>query len=478
MKDIFENWNEAKSLILEGLSPRKQAIVSTLLDNQRQQILSESVAGTGSTSANDIANFRKSLLPMVRRIIPGTIATEIVGVQPMSGPVGQVFSMRYRYADSVTGDAARDPFSLGGTDNEFTTGDEVFGNLKTIKHFYSSSKSGNAIANAGDYGVGDAVSGLPGDAVDGQGWDSEISQTANFGPYADPAGYFRSVTGSLHGGSGSTLEGSFGRRVTLDVTSQSVSAATRRLQANWTIEAMQDLQSQHGLNMEREMTTGVSAQIVNEIDYEIISDLVALAGTAATFDGAATGTYGFGGAGNYSPSFIGDRLANLGVLINRVANEIGAKTRKGVGNFMVVSPLMVSILQSAAKSVFAPAIEGSFKGPTNTMLVGTLNGQIKVYSYAWNRAGVGVDLGMGASSANDKILIGYKGGNAENDAGYFYCPYIPLTSTSVITHPTTGQQVISLSTRYGKAVFTDTRTSLGNSADYYGKIQVTNLDLR
>jgi hypothetical protein len=139
--------------------------------------------------------------------------------------------------------------------------------------------------------------------------------------------------------------------------------------------------------------------------------------------------------------------------------------------------MIVSILQSAAKSVFAPAVEGSFKGPNNTQLVGTLNGTIKVYSYLWNQAGAGVDMGAPAPGNDDTILVGYKGGNGETDAGYFYCPYIPLMSSGVVVNPVTFQPVVSLMTRYGKSVFTRAETSLGNSSDYYGKIAVNDLDL-
>jgi hypothetical protein len=231
---------------------------------------------------------------------------------------------------------------------------------------------------------------------------------------------------------------------------------------------MQDLQAQHGLDLENEMTQALSAEIVQEIDNEIITDLLGLAGTVAAFDGSLPGAPGY-----YRPTFVGDRLANLGVMINYVANEIGRKTRRGVGNFIVVSPMIVSVLQSASKSVFAPAVQGSFKGPNNTMLVGTLNGTIKVYSYLWNQ----VQSTSVGGSGNDSILVGYKGGNGETDSGYFYCPYIPLMSSGVVINPVTFQPVVSLMTRYGKATFTQKATSLGNSADYYGKINVSALSL-
>ena len=156
--------------------------------------------------------------------------------------------------------------------------------------------------------------------------------------------------------------------------------------------------------------------------------------------------------------------------INWVANEIARKTRRGAGNFIVVSPMIVSLLQSASKSVFAPAIAGSFKGPNNTQLVGTLNGTIKVYSYLWNQS-----QPTPGGTGNDVILVGYKGGNGETDCGYFYCPYIPLMSTGTVMNPLTYQPSISLMTRYGKTTFTQSATSLANSADYYGKINVSAL---
>ncbi len=502
MEEYMNNWTETKAALLEGLDSRRQEIVAPLLENQKNQILSETAAGgTGVTQAHDIAGFRKILIPMIRRIIPGTIATELVGVQPMSGPVGLVYTLRYRYAEAVTGDADRNPY---GPPNDIAPEDEVFGNVSPIRAFYSGADGDPTTTQPpGASGIDETfATDITGADAQGRSWDSSMPATDtagdppefnSYGPHDDPgslgeqatnssgdraAQYFRAVAGTLRGGSGSYLEGSGGRKMTLDVVSQAVEAGSRKLQAGWTIEAMQDLNAQHGLDLESEMTQALSAEIVQEIDYEIISDLFALAGTVETFDGAAAGTYGGGGAGNYAPAYIGDRLANLGVIVNRVANEIGRKTRRGTANFMVVSPLMVSVLQSAAKSVFAPAVEGSFKGPNNTMMVGTLNGTIKVYSHLWNQAGAGAEMGAApAAAVNDTMLLGYKGGNGETDTGYFYCPYIPLMSSGVVVHPVTFQPVVSLMTRYGKAVFVNAATSLGNSSDYYGKINVTALDL-
>lgn len=482
MEMLIENWNETKAALLEGLPSKTQGIVDAVLENQKNFMLKESAAA-GSTAADSIAGFRKILIPMIRRIIPGTIATELVGVQPMSGPVGLVYTLRYRYTEGVAGTTSHNPFGLPAA---IVAGSELFGNSSPIRQWYSGgapSPAANQAAGAsGLVDAGDTTTNINGTNSTGQAWPSSLPayDTSQFGPYADSTGVTLNgnFAGSLHGGSGSFLEGSGGRKLTMDVVSQAVEAGTRKLQAGWTIEAMQDLNAQHGLDLESEMTQALSAEIVQEIDQEIITDLIALAGTVETFDGSGAGTYGTGG--NYTPAFIGDRLANLGVIINRVANEIARKTRRGGANFIVVSPLIVSILQSAAKSVFAPAVEGAFKGPNNTMMVGTLNGTIKVYSYLWNQAGAFADLGgtTSPSSTNDVILVGYKGGNGEVDTGYFYCPYIPLMSSGVVVNPVTFQPVVSLMTRYGKAVFTNTNTSLGNSADYYGKITVSNLDLR
>jgi hypothetical protein len=475
MNELFENWSEVKEALLDGLDSQKKSIVGTLLENQKQHILTETAAA-GAVAANDIAGFRKILIPMIRRIIPGTIATEIVGVQPMQGPVGLVYTMRYRYGEGVNVPAAGsagNPWTANGSDGTLAAGDEMFGNNPVLRQFYSG--AAGAVAGTADAQFAGA-SGITNTNADEANIAAEASRgawpsslpaynSAAFGPYpaagVDAIG--QKYAGRLYGGSGSFIEGSGGRTVKLEVISQAVEAGTRKLQAGWTVEAMQDLKSQHGLDLESELSQVVSAEIVQEIDSEILSDLLALAGTVGTYDYASIGL-----GPQYQPAYLGDRFANLGIVINAVCNEIARKTRRGPGNFIVVSPMVVSILQSAAKSVFAPAVAGSFKGPNNTMLVGTLNGTIKVYSYLWNQVS-----GLGAAQ-NDVILVGYKGGNGETDTGYFYCPYIPLMSSGVVINPVTFQPVVSMMTRYGKTAFTQTQTSLGNSADYYGKINVSN----
>lgn len=408
--ELFENWQETKETLLEGLSESKKRILAPVLENQMQHL--KETAPSGTSAAGAIGNFQKIVIPMIRRIVPGTIATELVGVQPMAGPVGLVYSLRFLFSEAVNATPAAG--TLGSASSEdISAGDEVFGNNSKTKRFYSTS---DTAAPAGGPAAGTST--------------GSAAATADYEAFG-------------------------GRAMTLEVLKQTVTAGSRKLQARWTPEAMQDLKASHGLDLEAEITASLSAAVVSEIDNEIINDLIALAGTTDSFDMAGT----FTGV----PNYVGDRHAVLGVLINKVANEIARKTRRGPANWIVVSPLVVSVLQSAAKSVFAPATTGSFEGPNNTKLVGTLNGNIKVYTYIYHDQGT------------EPILLGYKGGSGEMDSGYFYCPYIPLMSSGVVVDPNTFNPHVSLMTRYGKATFTNSSTSLGNSADYFGRISVANL---
>lgn len=447
MNELFENWQETKAALLEGLDARRAAIVSTVLDNQAKY-LSETASGDVS-SVGAIGSFQKIILPMIRRIIPGTIATEVVGVQPMTGPTGLVFSLRFVYKNAAT--TAETP------DGDIAVNDEVFGNTSATAPYASKMRRfyAGGVTPGASGGLYDATFGV------------------NQGGAYTPAGSFTTASSPLSGEAGDVvdMEAFAGRAMGLQVLRQPVIAKTRKLQAKWTIEAMQDLSSQHGLDLEAEITQALSAEIVHEIDNEIVTDLIRLAGTTETFDmsGSFTGV----------PHYVGDRHAVLGVLINKVANEIAAKTRRGAGNFIIVSPQIVSVLQSAAKSVFAPAVAGSFEGPNNTRLAGTLNGTIKVYSFLFNASfgtvAAGSGVPGGATASSDIVVVGFKGGTGETDSGYFYCPYVPLMTSNTVVDPTTYNNQLMVMTRYGKVTFTSNATSLANSADYYGKIVVNNL---
>ena len=140
------------------------------------------------------------------------------------------------------------------------------------------------------------------------------------------------------------------------------------------------------------------------------------------------------------------------------------RTRRGAGNYAVVSPFALTILQSATTSAFARTTEGTFEAPTNTKFVGTLNGAMKIYVNSYD--------------TDDKaILIGYKG-SSESDAPAFYCPYIPLMSSGVVLDPSTFEPVVSFMTRYGYVELSNTASSLGNAADYLGLVNITNANVK
>jgi hypothetical protein len=377
MSNLFEsNWSATKDALLEGLSGSRKATLGAVLENTKRHLQESATAG--ASQAGNIATLNKVMLPLIRRVMPSVIANELVGVQPMTGPVGQIHTLRTRYADTAAG------------------------------------------VNAGD---------------------EALSPFAIASAYSGP-----SAT--------ATAEGTVGNKMSIQVLKQTVEAKTRRLSARWTFEAAQDAEAMHGLDVEAEIMQALAQEIVVEIDQEIIGSLRSLAGAGQALDFSSISS-------DYTPTYVGDRHALLAVEINRAANKIAARTRRGAGNYIVVSPEALTVLQSASTSTFARTTEGSFEAPTNTKLAGTLNGTIKVFvdSYA---------------ADNTKVLIGYKG-SSETDAPAFYCPYIPLMSTGPVMDPNTFEPVVSFMTRYGYIELTNTASSLGNAADYVEAIQMSNV---
>jgi hypothetical protein len=248
------------------------------------------------------------------------------------------------------------------------------------------------------------------------------------------------------------MEGNGGKQISVQILKQAVEAKTRKLQARWTFESAQDAQAMHGIDVEAEIMAALAQEITAEIDQEILLSLSTLAAVEYTYNQATV---------SGTATFVGDEHAALAVLINRTANLIAQRTRRGAGNWAVVSPASLTVLQSATTSAFARTTEGTFEAPTNTKFVGTLNGAMRVFvnSYA-------------SDTAN--VLVGYKG-SSEADAAAFYCPYIPLMSSGVVLDPTSFEPVVSFMTRYGFVELTNTASSFGNAADYVGEIAVQNL---
>jgi hypothetical protein len=381
--NLMENWSETKTALTDGLTGTKKQVMESVLENTKTY-LSEA-AGPGATGAGNIATLNKVILPVIRRVMPTVIANEIVGVQPMTGPVGQIHTLRVRYAETfdsaVAGDEALSPFQI------------------------ATGYSGNATTNRAE--------------------------------------------------ATSALEGLGGKKMSIQVLKQTVEAKTRKLSARWTFEAAQDAQSMHGLDVEAEIMQALAQEITAEIDQEIIASLSSLAGAASSTyaQGAVSGT----------ATFVGDEHAALAVLINKEANTIAARTRRGAGNWAVVSPTVLTVLQSATTSAFARSTEGAFEAPTNTKFVGTLNGTMRIY--------------VNQYAANDDVLVGYKGAT-ETDAAAFYCPYIPLMSSGTVLDPQTFEPVVSFMTRYGYVELSNQASSLGNAADYLSKIAVTTAQLQ
>jgi hypothetical protein len=391
---LESRWGETKEALLEGLKGTRRSTMGVVLENTRKGLLNEN-ATAGSTGAGNIATLNRVILPVIRRVMPTVIANELVGVQPMTGPVGQIHTLRVRYAQSLTDNSA--------AATSVTAGEEALSPFK-IAQAYSRTASGTATTN------------------------------------------------SYTGANTATLEGNGGKQISVQILRQAVEAKSRKLQARWTFEAAQDAQSQHGIDVEAEIMAALAQEITAEIDQEILLSLRTLAATEFTYNQAAV---------SGTATYVGDEHAALAVLINRVANLIAQRTRRGAGNWAVVSSAALTVLQSATTSAFARTTEGTFEAPTNTKFVGTLNGAMRVFvdSYAPD---------------TQAVLVGYKG-SSETDAAAFYCPYIPLMSSGVVLDPATFEPVVSFMTRYGYIELTNTASSFGNAADYLGEIAVQNL---
>ena len=398
-QELLESrWDETKEALMEGLKGSRRGTMGVILENTRKYLKEN--ASAGSTVSGNIATLNRVILPVIRRVMPTVIANEIVGVQPMTGPVGQIHTLRVRYANNMTDNSA--------AATSVVAGEEALSPFKIA-----------------------------------QAYSSATTVTA---------GAVQPTQSTYTGANTSTLEGSGGRQISVQILKQAVEAKTRKLQARWTFEAAQDAQAMHGIDVEAEIMAALAQEITAEIDQEILLSLRSLAQTEFTYNQATV---------SGTATFVGDEHAALAVLINRVANLIAQRTRRGAGNWAVVSPASLTVLQSATTSAFARTTEGTFEAPTNTKFVGTLNGAMRVFvdSYA---------------SDTTPVLVGYKG-SSEADAPAFYCPYIPLMSSGVVLDPSTFEPVVSFMTRYGYIELTNTASSFGNAGDYVGEIAVSNL---
>lgn len=381
-------WNRLKKGMVSDIKGASRRRITESVLENVRRQFLAEHATQGSTVAANVAIINKVMMPLIKRIMPTVMAHELVGVQPLSGPSGTITTMRIRYAT-----------------NSPVDGSGIIAGQEALSPFL----------------VG--------------AWYSGNEDMVNPGA-ADTA----------------VLEGTGGNDINIEFVKEDVKAGARKLKARFTLEAMQDAQSQYGVNIEQELTSALAQEIVLDIDQEILDKLQAIAGLpVATYDqnkisGVATSVV--------------DEHAALAVMINRYSNEIARKIRKASANWSVVSHTVLSVLQSATASQFVRTTEGTFEAPTNNKYVGTLNNTLKVY--------------VNTYAKDDDILIGYKGSD-EIDAAAYYCPYIPVMSSGTILDPNTFEHVMALSTRYGFFALTNPANSLGNAGDFLAKIKVANL---
>ena len=396
----------------------KKAVTAVLLENQekflreeRGVMLSEaaptmntgttsSVAGFGgsATATGPVAGFDPVLISLIRRSMPKLLAYDLCGVQPMTGPTGLIFAMRSRYGTTRTG-----------------TSNEAFYNEA------DSDFSGRDAAGTGGFGSATAHSGTnPSALLDG-------------GTYTTGRGMRTDEAETLGTGSNAFAEMNF------SIEKVTVTAKSRALKAEYSLELAQDLKAIHGLDAETELANILSTEVLAEINREIVRTIYAIAKPGAQNNTANPGVFDLDVDSNGRWSV--EKFKGLLFQIEREANAIGQQTRRGKGNFIVCSADVASALGMAGVLDYTPALNGNngLTGvdDTSSTLVGTLNGRIKVY----------VDPYSANISANHFFVMGYKG-TSPYDAGLFYCPYVPLQMVRAIGQDTF-QPKIGFKTRYG-----------------------------
>jgi len=415
----------------------RRAVTSILLENEEQALREDSSlansAGTGlnySTSSG-LAGYDPILIALVRRAMPNLMAYDVASVQPMTSPTGLIFAMKSTY-------------SVGTR----TSGPEAL-----YKEAYT--RFSGISYGAGLTGVTPEFS-MAGDPLTGIVSATSVTATGGWAPYG---GMERQIAEAL--GEGGTTSGDF-NSMAFTIDRAAVTARTRALKAEYTIELAQDLKAIHGLDAETELANILSTEILAEINREVVRSIYATAKLGAQHTdlkyNSTNGTsYQFGGTAN--PITVGgvydllydsdgrwsaEKFRGLMFQIEREANVIAKDTRRGKGNFIICSSDVASALAMGGFLNVSPALNVNLDvDDTGNTFVGVLNGKIKVYVDPYS--GVGIN-----TSARDFVCVGYKG-TSPYDAGLFYCPYIPLQMVRAI-NPNTFQPKIGFKTRYGMAV--------------------------
>ena len=434
----------------------KRGVVAQLLENQERALTEEAgmlnetlaTAGTGgfgadATATGPNAGFDPVLISLIRRSMPQLIAYDIAGVQPMTGPTGLIFAMRTNYGSE------RNP-AAGGYDEAF----------------FNEPNAGFS-GGPGSYDPG-ASSSTDNDA---EGTNPALLNDS-------PAGTYE-LTGDAQGMATATAEalsdaasGTAFREMGFSIEKVSVTAKSRALKAEYSLELAQDLKAIHGLDAEQELANILSTEILAEINREVVRTIYVNAVAGAQNNTANAGIFDLDVDSNGRWSV--EKFKGLLFQIERDANAIGQQTRRGKGNILICSADVASALGMAGVLDYTPALAGNngLAGvdDTSSTLVGTLNGKIKVY----------VDPYSANVADKHFYVAGYKGSNAF-DAGLFYCPYVPLQQVRAI-NPDTFTPKIGFKTRYGmvsnpfaQGLTQGSGALTANSNRYYRRVQVANL---
>jgi len=455
---LTEKW--APLLDHEGSEAIKDShrrnVTAVLLENQEQMLREEqsflgeasptNSAGTGgfsgsSAEAGPVAGFDPVLISLIRRAMPNLVAYDLAGVQPMSGPTGLIFAMRSRYTNQSGTEALFDePDSAfsGQNSAENLTG----GMTDTAAGFGTTSQSGT------NPGVLNPVASATTSAYDvGQGMRTGDSEALGDGA----SNHFQEMAFSIE-------------KVT-------VTAKSRALKAEYSLELAQDLKAIHGLNAESELANILSTEILAEINREVIRTIYKSAEQGATINTATAGTFDLDTDSNGRWSV--EKFKGLLFQIERDANQIAQRTRRGKGNVVLCSADVASALTMAGILDYTPALNANLNvDDTGNTFAGTLAGKYKVY----------IDPFAANNDANQYYVVGYKGSNPY-DAGLFYCPYVPLQMVRAVGQDTF-QPKIGFKTRYGIVAnpFAEGNVSnqglgrlLSNSNRYYRRVKVSNL---
>ena len=461
---LQEKW--APVLGSEGASPignrYKKAVTSVLLENQERFLREErgmlsevavnglgagTVAPAGSALGNantaGLAGFDPVLISLVRRAMPNLMAYDVCGVQPMSGPTGLIFAMRSRYENQ------------GGEEALFNEPDTGF------------SAAHDATQGAYTPRTGAGVGG------DSEGNNPALLNDSSPGTYEVGRGMSREALEAM-GEAGKLF-----REMSFSIEKTSVTAKSRALKAEYTLELAQDLKAIHGLDAEQELANILSSEVLAEINREVVRTVYSVAKVGAQNNVANAGIFDLDVDSNGRWSV--EKFKGLLFQIERDANAIAQETRRGKGNFLICSADVASALAMAGVLDYSSGLNGA-GGPsigevddTGNLAVGTINGRIKVY----------VDPYSANLSDKHYYVIGYKG-TSPYDAGLFYCPYVPLQMVRSID-PETFQPKIGFKTRYGMVSnpFVTTNGTYNGTPDgesltananmYYRRVQVINL---